>query len=159
VVNLVLRAAAFEDARLLWKWRNEAGVRKSSFNSDVVPWKTHQGWLRRKLASPDCRFWILEVDGQPAGQVRYDRAGPTAEIALAIDHRQRGRNLGSQLLILSAERACRDLSVSVLVGLVKADNAPSVRAFTAAGFERVEHDDRDGQRIVLFQRRCSTAET
>src|SRR5581483_8142161 len=80
--QLTIREARPEDARLLWEWANDPSVRSNSFNQEPIPWESHLRWYEKRLASPGTRFWLLEVNSVPAGQIRYDRddEGHSAEI-------------------------------------------------------------------------------
>jgi RimJ/RimL family protein N-acetyltransferase len=86
--------------------------------------------------------------------VRYDREGARAEIDLAVDVRHRGEGLGTALLTLSAERACLELGVDVLLGTVRADNVKSIRAFESAGFRVARHLEVHGRATMQFERPC-----
>lgn len=129
-----LRRVGREDITRLWQWRNDPLVRASAFQSEPVPWETHVTWFQGKLASAATRIWILELAGEPAGQVRYDAGQDAAEIDYSVAAPFRGRGLGVLLLRLSAPLACAELGVGRLVGIVKADNHASRRSFERAGF-------------------------
>ena len=152
---LTLRPVKHTDARLLLDWRNDSVVRENSLSSDDISWSTHLRWLEKKLNSPDCRIWLLEQSGTPVGQIRFDREGVFAIISLSIASEFRRRGFGSTLLELSASRACRELEVEHLVGIVKADNQASRSAFARAGFREVASLQVDGQNCVRFELPCS----
>jgi len=151
-----LRPAAPEDVGLLWLWANDPATRANSFSRDAIPWETHRAWYRAKLASPDSRLWLLEWRRVPVGQIRYDRVdGGTARISFAVAPGYRGRGLGTRLLALSAERACRELAVGRLEGITLARNAASARAFVAAGFAQAGEPTVDGEPCLVFARPCA----
>jgi len=147
VTPLVLRDASADDVELLYSWRNEPAARHNSFNREVIESDAHRRWFAAKLAAhTQTRIWILTDDGIPVGQVRYERRGEAAEISFSIDSRFRGRGLGTAILKLSAPKACQELGVHEVRGLVKVDNTASIAAFERAGFrrngERIVNDDR-----------------
>ncbi len=133
-----LRAVTFDDAFLLWRWANDAVVRRNSFETAPIPWETHVEWLREKLGSSATRFWILEYCSIPVATIRYDRAGDAARIGFSVAAPYRGRGLGTKLLLMSASRARRELGVEILEGSVRPENEASARAFRAAGFREGE---------------------
>jgi UDP-2,4-diacetamido-2,4,6-trideoxy-beta-L-altropyranose hydrolase len=152
--QLRLRVVEVFDAPLLLEWRNDAQVRQNSISTAVVVDVGHHDWLADKLASPDCRFWILERDGCPVGQIRYDRSGGDAYISLSVAATDRGQGLGSELLCRSADRACNELGVRRLIGIIKQGNSASLSAFARAGFaESVQVVER-GVPCVRVERRC-----
>jgi UDP-2,4-diacetamido-2,4,6-trideoxy-beta-L-altropyranose hydrolase len=144
-----LRAAAFDDAFLLWRWASDPVVRQNSFSQDPIPWETHLEWLSRKLASPDTRLWLLEYCSVPAATIRYDRVdADTARIGFSVAASFRGRGLGTKVLRISAFRAGRELGVKVLEGKVRPGNEASARAFLSAGFlEAAVGDDAPSARV------------
>jgi RimJ/RimL family protein N-acetyltransferase len=155
-MTLSLRDATEEDVDLLYEWRNEPATRESSFQTAVIDIDSHRQWFARKLSQRDrTRIWILTESGEPAGQVRYDRDSDVAEISFSIDSRFRGRGLGSEILRLSAPRACSELRVKRLRGVVKANNPASIAAFDRAGFQRESESIVNGEQALVFTWSCA----
>lgn len=134
MTDLTLRRATMADAKLLWGWANDPEVRRASFTSEPIAWERHEAWLEAKLAAPDTRIWLLEHEGEPVGQVRYDREGDAADIGYSVAAPSRRQGFGTVILERSAPRACRELGVARLVGVVREGNEASCRAFVRAGF-------------------------
>lgn len=151
---LALRRAGPEDSERLWQWRNDPLVRASAFQSEPVPWETHVGWFRGKLAAGATRIWILESAGEAVGQVRYDSGAGAAEIDYSVVAPFRGRGLAVFLLRRSAPLACAELGVRRLVGIVKADNHASRRSFERAGFVEAGLIEHRGHPCVRFEWSC-----
>ena len=155
-MTLSLRDATEEDVDLLYEWRNEPATRESSFQTAVIDIDSHRQWFARKLSQRDrTRIWILTESGVPAGQVRYDRDSDVAEISFSIDSRFRGRGRGSEILRLSAPRACGELRVKWLRGVVKANNPASIKAFDRAGFYRESESIVKGEQALVFTWSCA----
>lgn len=148
-----LRQAGEDDRLLLWQWANDPGVRRNSFSMQAISWEDHESWCEKKLSSPDCRIWIMQIGALPVGQVRYDRiVADTAEVSLSIAPGFRGKQLGTRLLEASAPRAARELKVGWLQGVVRIDNVASRRAFLKAGFEGSKHHRANGDHCWVFRR-------
>ena len=132
---LRIRPVSDQDVYRLWEWANEPGTRASSFRSDPIPWEEHLEWFARKCADAQCRMYILEADGLPAGQVRFD-IGPdgVAEVHVSLAAGSRGRGYGTVALRLGAARLFTDTNCAEVVAHIKAGNAASIRAFEKAGF-------------------------
>lgn len=143
--------------RILWEWANDPVVRSNSFHPEPIGFEDHCEWYERKLASPDCRIWIACDEDVPAGQIRYERAGPHAEVDISVAAEQRGRGIAQMLLRETAGMACRELGVVSLIALVLEDNAPSLRAFDAAGYLTAGLELRYGRRAVRLERACGMA--
>jgi UDP-2,4-diacetamido-2,4,6-trideoxy-beta-L-altropyranose hydrolase len=148
-----LRPANADDKLLLWQWANDPATRRHSFNPEPIPWSVHENWYGKKIASADCRIWIMQIGALPVGQIRYERVnGDTAEISLSIARGFRGMQLGTRLLEASAERALRELGVRSLQGAVRIGNEASRRAFLKAGFECSKEETTHGIPCWIFRR-------
>ena len=154
--HLWVRPARLSDAKLLWQWANDPTVRANSFHPEPISLDEHIKWYSEKLASPDTRIWILELNQVPVAQIRYDRVDTdTAEIGFSVVPDYRGRGLGTQTLVLTSSMACRELGVKRLKGVAFRSNEASVRAFTKAGFEHVGQEQISGKPCHIFVREWS----
>jgi UDP-2,4-diacetamido-2,4,6-trideoxy-beta-L-altropyranose hydrolase len=153
--RLQLRTASQEDALLLWQWANDAETLRNSFYSGPISWAAHRVWYAERIASPDTRFWILESQKVPVGQIRYDRADAnTARINFSVAPAYRGKRFGTQLLRLSADIAGRELGVRTVEGITFAENSASNHALIKAGFDVIEEKRIAGRSCFVFSRSC-----
>lgn len=149
-----LRPAAYHDAALVWEWAIDPVTRANSFNSETISWEVHQSWYAKKLASPDCRLWIIELEQIPVGQIRYDRiSADKAQISFSVAPRVRGRGVGTLLLETTPPMAARELGVKWVEGIALSENQASQRAFAKARFMVAEHKCIAKRECVIFQRR------
>lgn len=148
----MIRAASRDDARLIWEWANDPSVRANAFNPEPIPWDQHLGWYERRLAAPTTRFWILEADGVPVGQIRYDRDpdGSSAEISFSVAGEHRGRGYGTDLIRMTCARAAAELDVEEITALVFDTNPASSRAFFRAGFTTLGISEVHGKPCYRF---------
>lgn len=146
-----VRRATLEDARLLWGWANDTGVRANSFHPEIITWDEHIDWFRSKLASDDTRFWILEVNQLPVAQIRYDRSEKdSAVVGYSVAAGCRGRGLGTRLLVMTSKIACRELGVRQLKGVTLTSNVASAHAFAKAGYQFVSKDCMSGRECGVY---------
>lgn len=132
------RHAEEEDSDLIWRWANDPKVRAVSFSSKPIPWEHHIQWFAARLADPQCIILLATNEtGTPVGQIRYDIEDNKALVSVTVDKQFRGQGLGTQLIVLSAERVFSEREIDVVLARIKIDNAASVRAFQKAGFIRV----------------------
>jgi RimJ/RimL family protein N-acetyltransferase len=149
-----LRLAANHDAALLWEWANDPVTRKNSFDPAAISWKAHAVWFAEKLASPDCRIWLLELAMIPVGQIRFECSGAdTAQISFSVAQDYRGKRLGTLLLQATPSLAGRELGVSCAEGITFIENLASQRAFFKAGFTAVGPATIAGRDCMIFRRR------
>ena len=150
---LHLRPVTVGDCSFLWRLTNDPTVRATSYTHDPVPYERHVQWLAGKLASPDTRMWILEIDQEPVAQIKYDRKETgMAEVGFSVVAGRRGYGLGTRLLELTADLACQELHVRRLRGRLFANNIASARAFAKAGYHFVEEFKIDQVLCYAYER-------
>lgn len=137
--GLRLRPSNLADEDLYHTWANEPEVRRQSFNTGLIPLDEHQRWFRKRLHSSDALLRVLlDADGLPLGQIRFERSAkePTrAIIGFSLDPVARGHGLAARLLDLGAAELARHWGGAVeAYGEVLEANAVSARAFLRAGF-------------------------
>lgn len=129
VEGLMLRRAEEKDCRFLFDLRNEEEVRKNSFQTQPIPYEQHETWFRRKLSEKQTKIFILELEQQPAGQVRIDICGEKAEISYALCRGARGHGYSKWMLSELELRARKDGWCSGLIAEVKRENIASRKIF------------------------------
>ncbi len=141
-MNLNLKKARSEDVDLLFEWANDRGVRENSFNTAPIAYEEHVKWFGKILADESVHQYILYEDDIPAGQVRLNIEGKNARISFSVAEKNRGRGLGSAMLMMLPELLVKDkiTGVTKLVGEVKHENAASARAFEKCGYARHERE-------------------
>jgi UDP-2,4-diacetamido-2,4,6-trideoxy-beta-L-altropyranose hydrolase len=145
-----LRRATLDDAELLYDWRNDPETRRNSFSSDEIPFDVHVEWLRNKLAEPNCRLFIAELDGAPVAQVRVDRRGEDwAEVSVGVASEARGLGLGRTVIGAGSAAGAEQLGVTRVVARIKPENLASVAAFHAAGY--VPRPGREDDSALTFE--------
>jgi RimJ/RimL family protein N-acetyltransferase/ubiquinone/menaquinone biosynthesis C-methylase UbiE len=151
-----LRPARGDDGDRLLKWRNEPAVRAASRSTQAITPAEHADWFARRLADPNTRIFIVEYEGEAAGQVRVDRLdSDRGEIHIALAAEVRGRGLAAEALRAAARLGTDELRLARIEANVRAGNEPSLRAFARAGFTEVR---RDGDWIVLEYPRAPMAD-
>jgi len=132
-----LRVARKGDSRLLWQWRNDPRVRRSSFSTRSVRWDEHVKWFESRLSDSQCVIYIAMTKGRvPIGQVRYDLRGNHAIASVSLDQQFRGKGFGSSVLRLASKKLFKARNVRLIHAYVKRGNKASVAAFAKAGYER-----------------------
>lgn len=143
--RLTLRTASIEDAEMLREWRNDREVRAASRNTAEVEPEEHMRWLGEALGDPDCDLLIVELDGEPIGQVRFDRRPRNErEISVSLREPSRRRGLGAEVIRAGVEWTRRSTDAGRIVAEVRADNEQSLRAFRKAGFSAEASPSSDG---------------
>jgi spore coat polysaccharide biosynthesis predicted glycosyltransferase SpsG len=134
VDGIQVRRARREDAKLLFRWANDATTRASSFSSEAVEWATHIRWLDDRLVDPRTLLYIGSTTGGDVGQVRFD-LHETPEVSVSVAPEHRGVMLGGLLLEAGLEQLALTVGPSDVMARVKEGNVASRRLFEDAGFE------------------------
>lgn len=137
--NTYLRQAVREDVERFFEWANEPAVRKNSFNTESIPWETHQQWFEKVLADDGVRMYVLMQKYLPMGQVRLSFEEGKWQISYSIASTYRGQGYGKIILQLAENELIRDGHVGeTLFAEVKTDNVASQRIFAKLGYQEVE---------------------
>ncbi|MSQ82853.1 MAG: GNAT family N-acetyltransferase [Myxococcales bacterium] len=129
-----LRRATPADAHAVWRWNNHPSVRAVSLSTAEIAWPDHQTWFATKVADPQCRMWIITLDGAPSGIVRIDRRGCSGTVSIAIDPAARGQGVGPAALRQACSRYFGETGDNLIEAGILADNIASLKAFAAVGF-------------------------
>jgi RimJ/RimL family protein N-acetyltransferase len=145
--KISLRKIDQQDAETLFEWANDPVVRANSIHTEPIKWDTHLAWLQSRLAAGTVML-MLEVDGKPAGQLRfdYDTDHQCWKIDYSISAEQRGKGLGKKII----EEGLVFLDKFPVVAFVKPENIPSLRVFEALGFENKGTSTMDDVELVKF---------
>lgn len=120
-------------------------------------------WFRKH--TPDHRpIFVHEDAGRVVAWVSFESFygrpayGRTAEISIYIDEQHRGAGLGTRLLAEAMDIAA-ELGIRTLLAFIFAHNEPSLRLFSAAGFQQwglfprvAEMDGREYDLAILGKR-------
>lgn len=137
-MSINVRQATEEDCKLVFSWVNEPEVRKASFHTEEIEWQEHTNWFLQKIKNPNSLILIFEVDGKPAGQIRFDKNGEFFEIDYSLDIRYRGRGLGKAIVSLGISEIKSKYKQSIkILAKVKKDNANSAKIFRNLGFNEI----------------------
>jgi spore coat polysaccharide biosynthesis predicted glycosyltransferase SpsG/RimJ/RimL family protein N-acetyltransferase len=131
---VTLRPAGAGDCRALWQWRNEESVRAVSFDPAVIPLEAHERWFAARLEDPRCVMFVVSVQGQDVGYVRFDGDGDEMLVSVALAPGVRGRGVGSAAIRLALRAMRVRHPGSRVVALIRPGNPRSEAAFRRAGF-------------------------
>ena len=136
---ITLRKADINDAKLLWKWRNEKTARDSAFNPEYIPYDSHLKWLSNKLNDPKSFIYIALNDmNKTIGQIRFDKLDTnSAEVDVFVSEEYREKGYGSELIKLGCRKIFDSAKTNKILARVKKDNAASSKAFLNAGFNKI----------------------
>lgn len=141
--DVTVREAKLDDAELYFEWANDPTVRQMAFHMEPIPWDSHIGWFKNKVASQSSHLLVCYENELPIGQVRFDISeSGEAEIDISIAKEHRGKGLGKSMLKAAIEYEKCMNGIRTFVSEVKEDNISSNKMFTACGFSLTNNTNR-----------------
>lgn len=147
-----LRKYSNKDCQMLYDWRVHPLARKFYFSSEVFSFESHKKWFNSFLSKADRIGLIMENEGDPVGQIRFEPSEyeNSMKIAIAVSPEQMGKGYGTKLL----EEACKYKEVTekcmFLIGEVKTANKASERIFEKNNFTNIGIFVKDNIKISLW---------
>lgn len=142
-----LRKATKDDIDLLFLWANDAVVRANSFSSEPILFEHHKEWFDEQLHDMNTMIYIYLFNEQPVGQVRINISGKVATVGYSIDEKYRMQGHGKTMLRLLEGQLKEDYPfVEKIRAEVKGENAASIHAFRAVGYD---------DKCLVFEKRIS----
>ncbi len=134
--DLKLRRWQADDCRLLHEWRLHPGNRRWFGDSSEISFASHQAWFGRFMADNSRFGFMLEEDGLPVAQIRFEPAEMPGcyRISLSTAPDCAGRGLGSQVLRMGCASVEMQRVATLFVAETRIDNLPSQKVFQRQGF-------------------------
>jgi hypothetical protein len=130
-----MRQVTLEDKELLFLWANDPEVRHQAISQKNITIDEHSKWIYQRLNDPNTRMWILENDGIPVGQIRWELNGMEGKLDYSISDAFRGKGFGKVILKRGIEEVRKIWAGVYLIAEVREKNIASIKAITAAGFK------------------------
>lgn len=153
IERVELRPVEEADAERIFAWRNLPDLIDLSTRRKSVTWEEHSAWFRRKLDDDGCRIFIILCNGEPAGQLRFERADNGSgdwNVGIYLIDGFKNKGVGSRALKEGCDKMAAAEAVCI-VAYIREDNETSRRAFANAGFgdrEKTEFCPPDHQEMV-----------
>jgi RimJ/RimL family protein N-acetyltransferase len=120
-------------------------VRAMALDTDPIPLNVHLEWFDSRLSDANNRLYVLEAEGLPVGQIRFELYNEEATIDYSLDEFVRGRGWANKLLDLGIA-AFNSHKETLLNATVKKNNFASSATFIRFGFNEKMANKEDGVR-------------
>ncbi|SHE67917.1 GNAT family N-acetyltransferase [Flavisolibacter ginsengisoli] len=154
-MNLKLRLARATDLQMIFRWANDPVVRANAFNPHQITLEDHTKWYNEKMKNRNTIFLILEMNDEPAGQIRYELQEDEIIINYMIATEYRGHGLGNEILGLGEKYlAVIELPENIhkIVGYVKKENIASLKAFNKNNYLCLENEGQNHSGSFRFEK-------
>jgi RimJ/RimL family protein N-acetyltransferase len=142
--QLKLRKTKLSDIDLYFHWVNDFDARQNAILTEQISYEEHCFWFEKKVISKDAYLWVLEQDGTPVGQIRFDvdRTQRETTISYFIAKEYRGNGIGLSVVKMGLELFCKSEKEIIKVNaIVKSTNEASRRIFNRLNF-RIHTDEK-----------------
>lgn len=137
-MNTILRKVRKEDSEILLAWRNEPTTIPWMGMTRVLSFDEHDTWFRKVIQDPNCLFFIIEVDSQPVGQIRYHKGADVmnnfAKVSINLTQKMHGKGVASVAFRQGSELVRKLGFAHTIFAYVRPDNISSIKAMENAGF-------------------------
>jgi len=141
-----LRTVTEADCSMIYKWICREDLDLSSFSSNSISLKEHSEWFQKRVKDKDCFFFIVELNRDPIGSIRFDKVGSDFVISVALD-KYRGKGYGVEAI----KQGCKRLMAGErIIAYIKKKNTLSIRAFERASFVMIGTKEIKCQRTCIF---------
>ncbi len=151
--RITVRQVTAADSDTIFGWANDPAVREHSLNQKTISPEEHAAWFNNKIVAPDSRMYIMELEGVPVGQIRFDIdiLQSRAAIGYSVDAAFRGKGLGSAVtrLGIAALQAARP-DIREIKAVVKTTNIPSRQVFEQLNFLKLDEETIQGQPCNVY---------
>ena len=154
VSAISLRAATAGDAKMIFEWRNDPVIVGLGSSQREVTWAEHQEWFSQSITSGKRRIFIVQNDGVPIGQVRFDLLEKSeCVISVYLASEFTGHGWGIEAIRNGCELIFEEWPIHAVVALVRAENEVGQSAFRRAGFVEIVARCAPGHKIFKLLRR------
>lgn len=137
---VALRPLDRADSAQVFEWRNSKAVAPFMYSDHVITAEEHGRWFKSVLGAPTKRYWIIEVDGTPAGLaniVGIEPANSRCEWAYYLASADmRGRGVGAAVEYLVLRYVFEVLRLNKLWCEVFTDNEAVWALHQSFGFKK-----------------------
>jgi UDP-2,4-diacetamido-2,4,6-trideoxy-beta-L-altropyranose hydrolase len=139
--TISLRPARFEDADLIFHWRNDPVIVRLGSSQRGVSWNEHARWLRESLSSDQHKIFLVQGDDEAIGQIRFDRRkGADCIVSVYLAPEFTGRGWGIEAIKRGCNLIFEIWAVDRVLACVRLDNRAGQAAFRKAGFKEVKQE-------------------
>lgn len=138
-MNITLRKVQLSDSDDLLRWRNEDTTIPWMGQNRALTQQEHNDWFNAAVRDPGLLFLVIEVDGVPGGQIRYqqvivDGSKKSAKVSINISKQFHGKGVATLAFTQGSSLVRRSQFAENVFANVLPENIGSIKAMKNAGF-------------------------
>ena len=112
-----------EEARLVWRWRNNAKVRKWSYSNEEKSLDDHINFIESLGSCNDKKYWLVQRSGTPIGVISLvNTKKKTAELGFYIDPKFHVKIFSVEFLYNTLRFIFEEIKMKEIYGYVMINN-------------------------------------
>lgn len=132
---VTLRPLMREDAELVFGWRNMPEIVARATSARPVVWDEHVRWIEETVTASKRRAFIVETDGKPVGQTRFDRSSDSeCVISVYLIPGHLGHGVGKTAIDQGCAAIFAEWPVREVIACVQHGNERGRGVFRKCGF-------------------------
>lgn len=152
-LSLNIRPACPEDEEILFLWRNDPWIVQQGLSQQTVTRDEHHRWFLQSVEGVERELFLVEIDGNPTGMIRYDFKSPDeAEVSIYLLPPFPGHGYGQQVILATVPEIFVRRGIKCIIARVRHDNERSLRFFRRLGFRDVEFSASNGAHVLSLER-------
>ncbi|MDO8524150.1 MAG: GNAT family N-acetyltransferase [bacterium] len=139
-----LKKANEDDKKFLFDLRNKDYVYKNSGTPRMVEWQEHINWLERVFSGQANKYlFVIEVDRERAGQVRFDieLENKQAIVNISLLKKFHGKGIAKEAIEQGIDKMAKEKEIKKFIAEIHQDNTASQKLFEKLGFVFQSQDD------------------
>jgi len=141
-MQIKIRKANENDSHFLFDLRNKNYVYNNSGTPRPVEWQEHISWLLKVLSGEaNKELFIIEFEGKPAGQVRFDYNDSQATVNISLLKEFQGKGIAKRAIEEGMNKIVEKEKIKKFIAEIHQDNIASQKLFEKLGFEFKNQND------------------
>ena len=135
-LSLNLRQATIVDCEMVFHWRNLPEIALLGSKQKTVDREEHTYWFQKIIKSKTNSLLIVQLNGKPIGQVRFDDVEKNScAVSIYLLPQYTGKGLGVVALKDSCRSTFSKKPITRMIAMILKNNVRSLSAFQKAGFK------------------------
>jgi Acetyltransferases, including N-acetylases of ribosomal proteins len=136
---IYLNSSNLKDAKFLLYTHNIHTKNGYNISTNVVKFKDHIKWYRKKLKSKNSKIYIGYKNKAKFGYVRFDRIkNKLFKVSIGNHPKFYGKKLGTKMLNLAIKKFVKSYKPKRIISCVKKFNIRSQKCFLNNGFRNIK---------------------
>ena len=145
-----------EDLGLVFEWRNSDKIVSLSSSQIEVSWEDHSSWINSSINNPSRKVYLIDVDGQKIGQVRFEKKNELSnmcDVSIYIVDPFSKQGFGKEALKAGCEKILLEWkNLTQIWAFIRKENIYSQNFFQKSNFSISESRTLKGHQGYVLQK-------